>query len=88
MESRVNSNETGTSLSANRNPFTGQVYGTSHTTHKDVGIMQVIVPGSQPKTIRILWEANKNTKFRWGKDPEIKCAQEFIKALEKVGQEK
>jgi len=56
--------------------------------HKLLGGMFAALPGSSPNSQRIVWHTEKSTAFRWGKDPEVKCTQEFIKAFQKAKGEK
>jgi hypothetical protein len=64
-------------------------YGTfDPSSEREVGIMKAVVPGARPGSLRILWQSEKGRRLGFGKDPEVKCAQEFIKELKKVKQEK
>jgi hypothetical protein len=79
-------------LFAGAKVVTGAIYNpvsnTATQTHKELGEMRVVIPGSSPNALKIVWHAGKSTKFRFGKDPDIKCIQEFIKDLKKVRKEK
>ena len=71
----------------NVDPTTG--YGTLNSnTEREIGVMKAVVPGSKPGSLRILWQSEKGKRLGFGKDPEVKCAQDFIKQLKKVKQEK
>jgi hypothetical protein len=34
--------------------------------------------------LRVLWQAEKGTRIRFGRDPEAKSLKEFVKQLKKV----
>jgi hypothetical protein len=56
----------------------------SKETEKELGVMKVVVQGSAPNILRVVWQIEKSTRLMFGKDPEIKCTQEFIKKLKEV----
>jgi hypothetical protein len=68
----------------NVDPGTGYGSINSKATEREIGIMKAVVPGSTPGSLRILWQAEKGTRLRFGRDPEAKCAKEFVKQLKKV----
>ncbi len=77
----------GTYGNVNVNPATGNGTASSSDRYALLGNMMAVLPATNTDAIRIVWSSGKSTRFIFGKYPDIKCAQEFIKQLKKAREE-